>query len=164
MLAPIVRNQKGEHKDLFIDMLKQGFTRARVDGETIPLTTEINLDRTKRHNVEVVVDRLTAGPNIRGRLSETVETALKLRQGHAGSGNPKRRVNRQPPQQAKPPSIQPPMTMMTKRLRRNRAESENRNSRCRINQHHRPRLFIGVRLCGVRDWIFATDATDVQLQ
>ena len=81
VLAPIVRNQKGEHKDLFIDMQKQGFTRARVDGETIPITNDINLDRTKRHNVEVVVDRLTAGPNIRGRLSETVETALKLGKG-----------------------------------------------------------------------------------
>ena len=81
VLAPVVRNQKGEHKDLFIDMLKQGFTRARVDGETVSLSSEINLDRTKRHNVEVVVERLTAGPSIRGRLTEAVETALKLGKG-----------------------------------------------------------------------------------
>ncbi len=81
VLAPVVRNQKGEHKDLFIDLLKQGFTRVRVDGETVALAGAINLDRTKRHNVEVVVDRLTAGPSIRGRLTETVETALKWGKG-----------------------------------------------------------------------------------
>ncbi len=81
VLAPVVRNQKGEHRDLFTDLLKRGFTRARVDGEIVLLTGDVNLDRTKRHNVEVVVDRLTAGPNIRGRLSETVESALKLGQG-----------------------------------------------------------------------------------
>ena len=81
VLAPVVRNQKGEHKDLFIDLVKRGFTRARVDGEMVSLSTDINLDRTKRHNVEVVVDRLTAGPNIRGRLAESVETALKLGKG-----------------------------------------------------------------------------------
>ena len=81
VLAPVVRNQKGEHKDLFIDMLKRGFTRARVDGETVSLSSEINLDRTRRHTVEVVVERLTAGPSIRGRLTEAVETALKLGKG-----------------------------------------------------------------------------------
>ncbi len=81
VLAPVVRNQKGEHKDLVIDLLKQGFTRARVDGETVSLSGEINLDRTKRHNIEVVVERLTAGPSIRGRLTEAVETALKLGKG-----------------------------------------------------------------------------------
>ena len=81
VLAPVVRNQKGEHKDLFIDLLKRGFTKARVDGETVSLTGEINLDRTKRHNVEVVVERLTAGPDIRGRLTDAVETALKMGKG-----------------------------------------------------------------------------------
>ncbi len=81
VLAPVVRNQKGEHRDLFSDLLKRGYTRARVDGEIVLLSGEANLDRTKRHNVEVVVDRLTAGPNIRGRLSESVEAALKLGKG-----------------------------------------------------------------------------------
>ena len=81
VLAPVVRNQKGEHRDLFSDLLKRGYTRARVDGEIVLLSSDVNLDRTKRHNVEVVVDRLTAGPSIRGRLSESVEAALKLGKG-----------------------------------------------------------------------------------
>lgn len=81
VLAPVVRNQKGEHRDLFTEMLKKGFTRARVDGEIVSLTSDINLDRSKRHNVEIVIDRMVAGDDIRGRLTETVETALKMGKG-----------------------------------------------------------------------------------
>ena len=81
VLAPLVRAQKGEHRDLFVDLLKKGFVRARVDGEIVSLTSEINLDRTRRHHIEVVVDRLTAKSGMRSRLAETVESALKIGKG-----------------------------------------------------------------------------------
>ena len=82
VLAPVVRRQKGEFRDLFEDLQKQGFVRARVDGQIVKLAEDQSLDRQMRHDIEVVVDRLTAGPNVRGRLGEAVDTALKL-----GSGN-----------------------------------------------------------------------------
>ena len=81
ILAPVVRAQKGEHRDLFAELLRRGYTRARVDGETVSLTSDINLDRTRRHHVEVVVDRLVADATIRSRLAESVEAALKLGKG-----------------------------------------------------------------------------------
>ncbi len=81
VLAPVVRQQKGEHRDLFTGLLKKGYVRARVDGETVSLGSEINLDRSKRHNIEVVIDRITAKEGIRARLSETVESALKIGKG-----------------------------------------------------------------------------------
>ena len=81
MLAPVVRMQKGEHRDLFTDLLKKGFTRARVDGQMMSLGSEINLDRSKRHNVEVVIDRITAKEGIRSRIAESVESALKIGKG-----------------------------------------------------------------------------------
>ncbi|MGE0607213.1 MAG: excinuclease ABC subunit UvrA [Pirellulales bacterium] len=82
ILAPVVRAQKGEHRDLFDDLLKQGFVRARADGRLVQLTDDLHLDRQMRHNIEVVIDRLTAGPNVRSRLAEAVELALRL-----GGGN-----------------------------------------------------------------------------
>lgn len=81
VLAPVVRAQKGEHRDLFEDLLKQGFVRVRADGEIKSLSEGINLDRKRRHDVEVVVDRLTNKTGIRGRLAEAVELALKVGQG-----------------------------------------------------------------------------------
>jgi excinuclease ABC subunit A len=81
VLAPVVRAQKGEHRDLFTDLLKKGYVRARVDGEIVSLSSEINLDRSKRHHVEVVIDRMTAKEGIRSRLAESVETALKIGKG-----------------------------------------------------------------------------------
>ncbi len=80
VLAPVVRAQKGEHRDLFEDLLKQGFIRARVDGSVVHLTDDQNLDRQMRHNIEVVVDRLVAG-EARARLAEAVELALKIGEG-----------------------------------------------------------------------------------
>ncbi len=82
LLAPVVRQQKGQFRDLLDDLRKQGFVRARVDGQVIQLGDELSLDRQMRHDIEVVVDRLVAGPSIRGRLAEAVELALKV-----GSGN-----------------------------------------------------------------------------
>ncbi|MDX1963160.1 MAG: excinuclease ABC subunit UvrA [Pirellulales bacterium] len=81
ILAPVVRRQKGEHRDLFIDLQKQGFNRARVDGKLVPLNDAISLDRQMRHDIEVVIDRITIGPQVRGRLAEDVELALKLGSG-----------------------------------------------------------------------------------
>ena len=82
LLAPVVRQQKGEFKDLFDDLLKQGFVRARVDGDVVQLTDNLSLDRQMRHDIEVVVDRLVNGPSIRSRLAEAVELALKVGQGN----------------------------------------------------------------------------------
>jgi excinuclease ABC subunit A len=82
VLAPMIRGQKGEYRDLFVDLLKQGFVRARVDGSVVRLTDELRLDRQMRHNIEVVVDRLTAGPTSHARLAEAVELALKIGEGN----------------------------------------------------------------------------------
>jgi len=82
VLAPLIRGQKGEHRDLFADLLKQGFLRARVDGRVVRLSDDLRLDRQMRHNIEVVVDRLAMGPKIRSRLAEAVELALRQ-----GNGN-----------------------------------------------------------------------------
>jgi excinuclease UvrABC ATPase subunit len=81
VLAPVIRSQKGEYRDLFEDLRKQGFVRARVDGNVVMLTDDLSLDRQMRHNIEVVVDRLTAGPSIRSRLAESVDTALAVGKG-----------------------------------------------------------------------------------
>ncbi len=82
VLAPIIRGQKGEYHDLFEDLLKRGFVRARVDGTIVQLSDDLGLDRQMRHNIEVVTDRLVVGSSIRGRLAEAVDAALK-----AGDGN-----------------------------------------------------------------------------
>ena len=81
MLAPLIRQQKGEYRDLFEDLNKQGFARARVDGRFVRLSESQSLDRQMRHDIEVVVDRLVIKPGVRARLSEAVEQALKLGQG-----------------------------------------------------------------------------------
>ncbi len=81
VLAPLIKGQKGEYRDLFVDLLKQGFARARVDGRVVQLTDDLRLDRQMRHQIEVVVDRLTAGSAVRARLAEAVELALRLGSG-----------------------------------------------------------------------------------
>jgi len=81
VLAPVVRAQKGEHRDLFDELLKQGFVRARVDGRIVRLTEQLSLDRRLRHDVDVVIDRLVVGPDVRPRLAEAIELALRLGQG-----------------------------------------------------------------------------------
>jgi excinuclease ABC subunit A len=81
VLAPVVRGQKGEYKDLFADMLKRGFLRARVDGQVVRLTDDLKLDRRIKHNIEIVVDRLKNEAGVRSRLAEAVEQALALAEG-----------------------------------------------------------------------------------
>jgi excinuclease ABC subunit A len=81
VLAPVIRGQKGEHKDLCEDLLKRGFVRARVDGQVVRLSDDLNLDRRIKHNIEVVIDRLKNEPRGRPRLAEAVEQALAVGQG-----------------------------------------------------------------------------------
>src|SRR5438105_5303647 len=82
ILAPIIRGQKGEYKDLFQDLLRRGFLRARVDGQVVRLTDDLKLDRRIKHNIEVVVDRLAIDSNVRARLAEAVDQALSLADGN----------------------------------------------------------------------------------
>ena len=77
ILAPVVRGRKGEYTRLFEDLQKDGFARVRVDGEIYDLSDEIKLDKNKKHEIEVVVDRLVIKEDIVGRLTESIETALK---------------------------------------------------------------------------------------
>jgi excinuclease ABC subunit A len=78
VLAPVVRGRKGEYVDLFSDLQTQGYARARVDGETIALSDPPKLDKQKKHTVEVVIDRLAVKASARRRLTDSVETALRL--------------------------------------------------------------------------------------
>ncbi len=81
VLAPIVRAKKGEFTKLFANMQKEGFVRVRIDGEMYELTDDIELDRNKKHHIDIVVDRLVIKEEIRNRLAESVETAMT----HAGN-------------------------------------------------------------------------------
>jgi excinuclease ABC subunit A len=81
VLAPVVRGQKGEYRDLFEDMIRQGYARARVDGEVVSLSSAPQLSRYKRHDIEIVVDRLAIQPSARARMAEAVEHALRLGDG-----------------------------------------------------------------------------------
>lgn len=78
ILAPVVSGKKGEHKQVFENAVKNGFVRARVDGEIYDLSEEISLKKTFRHNIEIVVDRLIIHEDIRKRLTDSLETAIKL--------------------------------------------------------------------------------------
>jgi excinuclease ABC subunit A len=83
VLAPVVRGRKGEYEGLLSDLAKQGFARARVDGEVRELTEEIKLDRYYQHTIEVVVDRLVRKEGMTQRLTQSLETALTLTEGVA---------------------------------------------------------------------------------
>src|SRR5208283_3179766 len=83
VLAPMIRGRKGEYKKLFEDIQRQGYVRIRVNGEIHDLTDDIKLDKYKKHNIDVVVDRLMAKNDMRKRLADSVETALHLGNGIA---------------------------------------------------------------------------------
>ena len=83
ILAPLVRGRKGEFRDLFEDARKQGFVRALVDGELVDLADPPKLNRKLNHDVSIVVDRLVVKKEDRGRLTDSVETALRLAEGLA---------------------------------------------------------------------------------
>jgi excinuclease ABC subunit A len=81
VLAPVIRERKGEFVDLFAELVTQGYSRARVDGETISLTEPPKLKKQEKHTIEVVIDRLTAKAESKSRLTDSIETALKLGNG-----------------------------------------------------------------------------------
>nr|WP_239537012.1 excinuclease ABC subunit UvrA [Arthrobacter roseus] len=81
VLAPVVRGRKGEFVDLFQDLTTQGYSRARVDGKQIQLTEPPKLGKQYKHTIEVVIDRLVVKDGMRQRLTDSVETALKLAEG-----------------------------------------------------------------------------------
>lgn len=81
ILAPVISGRKGEHKGLFTDISKQGFVRVRVDGELREVTEDIVLEKNKKHTIEVVVDRIVIKDDIETRLTDSLETALKLSGG-----------------------------------------------------------------------------------
>jgi len=81
VLAPVVRGRKGEHRKLLEEIRKDGFVRARIDGELVELGSEINLDKNKKHDIAVVVDRIAVRPDIEGRLADSIQTALSRADG-----------------------------------------------------------------------------------
>ena len=81
VLAPVVKGRKGEYESLLGDLARQGFSRARIDGELKDLSEKIRLARYKQHTIEVVVDRIALRPDIRSRLADSLETAMGLTQG-----------------------------------------------------------------------------------
>ncbi|NOU69968.1 excinuclease ABC subunit UvrA [Paenibacillus sp. LMG 31458] len=81
ILAPLISGRKGEHTKLLADIQKQGFVRVRVNGETVDLAEKIELDKNKKHTIEVVVDRIVIKEDVQTRLADSLETALKLANG-----------------------------------------------------------------------------------
>lgn len=81
ILAPVVRQRKGEHQKILKDARKSGYVRVRVDGNLYDLSEEIKLEKNKKHSIEIVVDRLVIKPEIRSRLNDSVETAAALTGG-----------------------------------------------------------------------------------
>src|SRR5881396_2919508 len=81
VLAPVVRGRKGEYRKLFFDLRRQGFSRARVNGVVHELAGDIELDRNRKHTIEVVVDRLVVRDNLARRLADSLETSLRLADG-----------------------------------------------------------------------------------
>ncbi|MBR5867217.1 MAG: excinuclease ABC subunit UvrA, partial [Spirochaetaceae bacterium] len=81
ILAPVIRGKKGEHQKVIDDAKKAGFVRARIDGMMVELDDSIKLDKQKKHSIDIVVDRIVLGENVRKRLAASVETALESANG-----------------------------------------------------------------------------------
>jgi len=81
LLAPVIRGKKGEHQKIIEDARKAGFARARIDGVPVNLDENIKLDKQKKHSIEIIVDRLVTGKEIRPRLAESVEAAVQTADG-----------------------------------------------------------------------------------
>ena len=77
VMAPVVRNKKGEYKKLIENYEKNGFVRIRVDGEIYEITDDIDIDRKKKHSIDIIIDRLVIKDDIRARLTESIEIAMK---------------------------------------------------------------------------------------
>ncbi|MEE9292099.1 MAG: excinuclease ABC subunit UvrA, partial [Acidobacteriota bacterium] len=83
VLAPIVRGRKGEYRKQLMEMMRKGFVRARVNGKVVEIESGIELDKKRKHTIEIVIDRLVMRPGIKNRLTDSMETALKLAEGLA---------------------------------------------------------------------------------
>jgi excinuclease ABC subunit A len=83
LLSPVIRGRKGEYAKLFEEIAKEGFSRVRVDGVTKELRDKIDLDKKRKHTIDVIVDRLVMKPDIRKRLTDSIETTLRLSSGIA---------------------------------------------------------------------------------
>ena len=81
VMAPVVKGEKGTQKDLLSDLLKDGYIRCKIDGEIVNLGEDIELVKNKKHNIDVVVDRLVIKDDIRSRLTDSIESACKLSKG-----------------------------------------------------------------------------------
>ena len=81
IMSPIVRGRKGEYVKELDDARKSGFVRVRIDGSVYDLSEDIKLDKNKKHNIEIVVDRLVVSPDIKSRLADSIETATKMSKG-----------------------------------------------------------------------------------
>ncbi len=81
LLAPLIIGKKGRHEQVLMQLRKEGYVRVRINGEIVALSTDISLEKNKRHTIEVVVDRLVIKPGLRRRLEESVSTAIKLSEG-----------------------------------------------------------------------------------
>ena len=81
VMAPVIRGKKGEHAKVLEDAKRSGYVRARIDGNLYELDEEIKLEKNKKHSIEIIVDRLIIRPDIRQRLTDSVETAAKLSGG-----------------------------------------------------------------------------------
>ena len=81
ILAPVARGKKGEYKDVFGEMRRNGYLRARIDGERVELSDEIALDKKKKHNIDIIIDRAVVKAGNGSRIAESVEAALKLASG-----------------------------------------------------------------------------------
>src|SRR5262249_41153878 len=127
VLAPVVRGRKGEYKKLFFDLQSQGCSRVRVNGVVRELGEEIELDKKRKHTIDVVVDRLIVRENLGSRLADSLETALRLADGVVtvetvdgadgkNAGAEPARASRQPPAARtglKDPAIANPATAIT---------------------------------------------------
>lgn len=81
VLAPVIRGKKGEHVKILEDAVKNGYIRAKIDGKTFELSEEIHLEKNNKHNISIVVDRLIVREDMRSRLTDSIESALKLANG-----------------------------------------------------------------------------------
>ncbi|MDF2520538.1 MAG: uvrA, partial [Clostridia bacterium] len=83
LLAPVIRGRKGEHQKVFEDIKKGGYVRVRVNGEVLDINDEIKLEKNKKHNIEIIVDRLVVKEGMEKRLADSLETVMKLTEGIA---------------------------------------------------------------------------------
>ena len=81
IMAPVIHGEKGTHKELLDDLRKDGYVRVRINGETYDLSEDINLEKNKKDNIDVIIDRIVLKEDIRSRLSESIEQAIKLSHG-----------------------------------------------------------------------------------